>query len=75
MDDIKELVEREQEAYLALSRIRDARDLLPIEHPAAAALDTAMTLAEDYWRGLRAAVEPLEQGETRDLPGSPRDVG
>ena len=70
MNDITELVEREQEAYLALSRIRDARDLLPLDHPAAAALDTALALAEDYWRELRAAVEALEQGEARDLPGN-----
>jgi hypothetical protein len=54
MDNVAELVEREQEAYLALSRVRDARDLLPLDHPAAATLDTAMEQAEGYWRELRA---------------------
>jgi hypothetical protein len=66
MDNVTELVEREQEAYLALSRIRDARDLLPLDHPAAPALDTAMAQAEGYWRELRARVEALEPPEARD---------
>jgi hypothetical protein len=68
MDNATELVGREQEAYLALSRIRDARDLLPLDHPAAATLDTAMGQAGGYWRELRARVEALEQPEVRDRP-------
>ena len=68
MDNVTELVGREQEAYLALSRIRDARDLLPLDHPAAPALDTAMALADGYWRDLRARVEALGPPEARDQP-------
>ena len=61
MEDAKILVAREREAYLALSRIRDARSALPEGHPAIAPLDEATALAEGYWRELRVVVEGLER--------------
>jgi hypothetical protein len=70
MEDAKTLVARERDAYLILSRIRDARAALPEGHPAAVPLDEAVAVAENYWRELRVVVEALEQEEaTRDRAG------
>jgi hypothetical protein len=75
MDDVTALVEREQEAYLVLSRIRDAREILPAGHPSAAPLDAAVASAEGYWRELRAAVEAVApQAAKRDGPDSAWDA-
>ena len=57
MDEAPSAEAQEQQAYLALSRLRDVRDTLPDGHPAAPLLGEAIAVADAHWRDRRAVAE------------------
>ncbi len=56
MDDAGKLLQREREAYAALSRLRDTLDALPEDHPAVPIVQQAVEVAAGHWRTLRGDV-------------------
>ena len=69
MDTTRDLVGREEQAYLIFTRLRDALDILPDDHPAAEPLAAAVVAAEQHWRELRAAVEGHGSRQPQDGAG------
>ena len=69
MDEPSELRSKERQAYAALSRLRDAADALPEDHPSVRLVIDAAALAEVYWRKLRDDVEALERARAAGPDG------
>lgn len=61
MQDLAKLKQRERLSYAALSRLRDALDALPEDHPSAPLMIEAVALADGYWRTLREELEAIDR--------------
>lgn len=72
MDDVTELRQRERQAYTAYSRLRDALDTLPEDHPATPPMVDVVALAEVHWRKLRDDLAAVEQGQRQTTHPDPQ---
>ena len=69
MDEPSELRSKERQAYAALSRLRDAADALPEDHPSVPLVVDAAALAEVHWRKLRGDVDAMERAAAATSDG------